>query len=239
MPKASIIKKSQFVKDGYTWNDNNSNSIDLFVACGNSMVNSHNSDTDSKGEEGEKGKKKERNRAQDVQKESRNNISDSEKSGELTKVKRARHKEDVQPGVLEGGSTDGKGKSVKGSAEETDGIGRKARQGKKADSGTGNKTRKGKQKAEGVSGREGREGLVKTEVNWKKFKLVEFEESNTVMSQKPIQYGPFDTGNELEVYIILDGLRYKVSKWSIRDGYYIQGLDSRFLISKLHTKKAN
>ena len=37
--------------------------------------------------------------------------------------------------------------------------------------------------------------------------------------------------------VIIDGKRYKVSSWSIRDGKYIQGLDSMFLVSKYNVNK--
>ena len=38
--------------------------------------------------------------------------------------------------------------------------------------------------------------------------------------------------NDFLVEVIINGYRYKVSPWSIKDGQYIQGLDSNFLVSK-------
>lgn len=57
------------------------------------------------------------------------------------------------------------------------------------------------------------------------------------MITKKIVGKPRDTEDPFTVEIVIDGLRYKVSRNSVRDGTYIQGLDSRFVVSKLIQKK--
>lgn len=57
------------------------------------------------------------------------------------------------------------------------------------------------------------------------------------MITKKITGKPRDTEDPFTVEIVIDGLRYKVSRNSVRDGTYIQGLDSRFIVSRLVQKK--
>ena len=72
---------------------------------------------------------------------------------------------------------------------------------------------------------------------YKDFKLVEFDDSSILLPPKTIQYGPFDTESELDVYIVIDDIRYRVSKCSIRNNVYVQGLDSRFLVKHYKVNK--
>ena len=74
-------------------------------------------------------------------------------------------------------------------------------------------------------------------VDYKDFKLVEFDDSSILLPPKIIQYGPFDTESELDVYIVIDDIRYRVSKCSIRNNVYVQGLDSRFLVTHYKLNK--
>jgi hypothetical protein len=48
---------------------------------------------------------------------------------------------------------------------------------------------------------------------------------------------PVETEDFSLVQIDIDGKTYEVSSWSIRDGDYIQGLDSNFLVHGFINKK--
>ena len=77
---------------------------------------------------------------------------------------------------------------------------------------------------------------IEQDVDYDKYPLAEFERSSKVVSRK-ISGKPRNTDDPFVVEIVIDGLRYRVSKCSIKGDTYIQGLDSRFIISKLVTKK--
>lgn len=74
------------------------------------------------------------------------------------------------------------------------------------------------------------------DVEYDKYPLSEFEPSSKVITKK-ITGKPRETEDKFTVEIVIDSLRYKVSRNSVRDGTYIQGLDSRFIVSKLITKR--
>lgn len=102
------------------------------------------------------------------------------------------------------------------------------------------RTRRSKQK---VQETEGGSGTGKehnqdreTSIDYETYPLMEFDPSSKVIT-RGITGRPRQTEDPFVVEVIIDGLRYKVSKTSIRDGKYIQGLDSRFIVSKLSTKK--
>jgi hypothetical protein len=50
------------------------------------------------------------------------------------------------------------------------------------------------------------------------------------MGSTRIQLGPVESTNPLLVEIVIDDKRYRVSSWSVKDGTYIQGLDSHYIV---------
>ena len=87
-------------------------------------------------------------------------------------------------------------------------------------------------------------GIEKERTKSEKIKIAEypissFPESSAVMGPKTIEAGPVKISDEFEVWIIIDGKRYKVSEWSVKDGVYHQGLDSHYLVHNLHSSKSN
>lgn len=63
-----------------------------------------------------------------------------------------------------------------------------------------------------------------------KYKLTEFPPAEKVMGSTRIQLGPVESTNNLLVEIVIDDKRYRVSSWSVKDGTYIQGLDSHYIV---------
>lgn len=101
-------------------------------------------------------------------------------------------------------------------------------------------TRRAKQKVQegeggAGSGKDDRKDR-EVDVEYDKYPISEFEPSSKVITKK-ITGKPRETEDKFTVEIVIDGLRYKVSRNSVRDGNYIQGLDSMFIVSKLITKK--
>ena len=106
-----------------------------------------------------------------------------------------------------------------------------------------NATAKGK-------GTEHKSGRVKREVQKGKGGGGVYERCNssteTIIDTSKLKYKDFDDSNKIQngfisgsprqikdtnlVEAIIDGYKRKVSSWSIRDGQYIQGLDSNFLV---------
>lgn len=64
------------------------------------------------------------------------------------------------------------------------------------------------------------------------FNLSEFPVSNKILSPRQIEAGPSEPDNDYNVEIVIDGNRYKVSKWSVNGNVYTQGLDSNYLTHK-------
>ena len=243
MPKASTIQKSKFISDEYIWNPNDSRSVDLFAACGSVPVDDNsNSFSWSEQKARQKSKKEKRHGAQSIHEKSRCDNESSEKDRNVSSDKRARRKKDVQSSIHEDNPIDGKGISDKGTSKENIRGRRKVLEGKKVNDCSGDEIGESKQTTQRVSGkrskREGRTDVtLKPVVDYKDFKLVEFDDSSILLPPKTIQYGPFDTESELDVYIVIDDIRYRVSKCSIRNNVYVQGLDSRFLVTHYKLNK--
>lgn len=115
----------------------------------------------------------------------------------------------------------GSGRRSKGSDGKTDGSKRKVQ---KSEGGTS------------VSKRKDSSGET-LEKRMSSFKLKEFDVTDRIQNHN-IVLGPRETDRWDVVEIVIGDYRYKVSPWSIRDGQYIQGLDSRFLVSKYRIRKA-
>ena len=243
MPKASTIQKSKFISDEYIWNSNDSGSVDLFAACDSvSVDDNRNSSSWNKQKAGQESKKEKRHGAQSIHEKSGYDNESSEKDRNVSSDKRTRRKKNVQSDVLEDSSINGKGISDKGTPKKNIRGGRKVLERKEVNDCSGDEIRESKQATKRVSGkrskREGRTGVtLKTIVDYKDFKLVEFDDSSVLLPPKAIQYGPFDTESEFDVYIVIDDIRYRVSKCSIRNDVYVQGLDSRFLVNHYKVKK--
>lgn len=87
-------------------------------------------------------------------------------------------------------------------------------------------------------------GIEKERTKSEKIKLADypissFPESNSIMGPKTIHGGPVKISDEFEVWIIIDGKRYKVSEWSVKGGVYYQGFDSHYLVNNFHPSKSN
>ena len=74
----------------------------------------------------------------------------------------------------------------------------------------------------------------KIRIDPKSLPMCSFEASSSMMSPKHVDFGPIDNGTFDTCEIVIDRKRYKVSKWSVVDGMYVQGLDSVFLVKCYH-----
>jgi len=133
----------------------------------------------------------------------------------------------------ESDSTDVKGQND----SKTDGgskpSGSKSGKVKANDSGSVIKTRRNKrkvQKDEGGTGVHENDNSNSKVVDYNKYPVCEFEITDRIQNYS-IQAKP-RVINDFLVEVIINGYRYKVSPWSIKDGQYVQGLDSNFLVSK-------
>ena len=72
-------------------------------------------------------------------------------------------------------------------------------------------------------------------VDYNKYPVGEFEITDRIQNYS-IQAKP-RVINDFLAEVIINGYRYKVSPWSIKDGQYVQGLDSNFLVSKYNIGK--
>lgn len=128
--------------------------------------------------------------------------------------------------------------NVKGqSDQEADGgsndSGTKQQRITKTDNGSDNKTRRNKrkvQKDEGGTGVHENDNSNSKVVDYNKYPVGEFKITDRIQNYS-IQAKP-RVINDFLVEVIINGYRYKVSPWSIKDGQYVQGLDSNFLVSK-------
>ena len=140
-----------------------------------------------------------------------------------------------------GDSVDNKGtdstisdKGTGNSEEKLQGSGRTVKR-------TNDKVKRGKRKvqeAEGgdsVSKRKSSSGETLAK-QMSAYKLREFDVTDKVNNYS-IDLGPKETDRWDLVEVVIDGFRYRVSPWSIRDKQYIQGLDSHFLVSKYKVGK--
>lgn len=67
------------------------------------------------------------------------------------------------------------------------------------------------------------------------YPLYEFPEGKCVSPPKQIDIGPVKK-DDFVSYIVIEGKRYEVSSWSVKHGVYIQGLDSKYIVSNLTDK---
>ena len=86
------------------------------------------------------------------------------------------------------------------------------------------------QKDEGGTGVQENDNSISKVVDYNKYPVGEFEITDMIQNYS-IQAKP-RVINDFLVEVIINGYRYKVSPWSIKDGQYVQGLDSNFLVSK-------
>lgn len=86
------------------------------------------------------------------------------------------------------------------------------------------------QKSEGGAGVHENNNTNSKVIDYTKYPVGEFEITDRIQNYS-IQAKPRAINNLL-VEVIINGYRYKVSPWSIKDSQYIQGLDSNFLVSK-------
>lgn len=86
------------------------------------------------------------------------------------------------------------------------------------------------QKNEGGTGISKNNNSNSETLDFSKYPIGEFDVTDKIRNYS-IQGQPriIDDSN---YEVIIDGKRYKVSSWSIKEGQYIQGLDSNFLVSK-------
>ena len=104
---------------------------------------------------------------------------------------------------------------------------------KSNDSGSVTKIRRNQrkvQKDEGGTGVPENDNSNSKVVDYNKYPVGEFEITDRIQNYS-IQAKP-RVINDFLVEVIINGYRYKVSPWSIKDGQYVQGLDSNFLVSK-------
>lgn len=133
----------------------------------------------------------------------------------------------------ESDSTDVKGQNDSKTYGGSKPSGRKSGKVKANDSGSVIKTRRNKrkvQKDEGGTGVHENDNSNSKVVDYNKYPVGEFEITDRIQSYS-IQAKP-RVINDFLVEVIINGYRYKVSHWSIKDGQYVQGLDSNFLVSK-------
>ena len=134
--------------------------------------------------------------------------------------------------------------AVKGSSRsKTDGqrehVGNEQQNFDKANTRRVRRTRRTKSSISNDEGGNGvqKHGTTATEtVDISAYPLKEFE-TTSVIQNYAINGKPKKTDEFGTVEVLIDGVRRKVSEWAIKDGQYIQGLDSRFLVSKYKTGK--
>ena len=81
----------------------------------------------------------------------------------------------------------------------------------------------------------GEEGRLKL----KDYPIDEFLDSDRILNPRNVDFEMADTDDELSIWIVLDGKRHRVSKWSVVEGVYHQGLDSLFLVKHYKPCKSN
>lgn len=86
------------------------------------------------------------------------------------------------------------------------------------------------QKNEGGTGVQENDNSNSKVIDYNKYPVGEFEITDRIQNYS-IQAKP-RVINDFLVEVLINGYKYKVSPWSIKDGQYIQGLDSNFLVSK-------
>ena len=71
------------------------------------------------------------------------------------------------------------------------------------------------------------------------YPIGEFFETDRILSPRTIEFEKTSVDDEFSTWIVLGGKRYKVSKWSVVEGIYHQGLDSLFLVKHYKPCKSN
>ena len=239
MPKAVAIRKSKHInKNEPDRNNNVSESVDLFdvpfdVSVDDNSVN-HSGNQQAQGQEKSE---TERKGTRGFQTNVRCNDKGSQADRGENRVQRDEPEENDKPCADEARSVDGEKQRRKGTTG-TSGRGKgKVHAGKKTDDTVGNAVKAGERHPERNEGiQKGRSGTVQDEkLNPDAFKRGEFKDSNTVMTHKPVIHGPYSTEDPFSVDIVLDdGLLYRVSACSVKDGTYIQGFDSMYITRKFH-----
>lgn len=75
-----------------------------------------------------------------------------------------------------------------------------------------------------------RKTVTGTERRKSKKEISIFPKSNTILGSVKLNSKPVETDDFSIFQIELEGKTYEVSSWSVKDGDYIQGLDSHFLV---------
>ena len=138
----------------------------------------------------------------------------------------------------ESGSADVKGQSNTETDRGSKPFGNKPGKVKPVNNGSVNKAgRRNKevQKSEGGTGVHENNNSDPKVVDYSKYPVGEFKSTDRIQNYT-IKGAPRIIDDFLSE-IIIDGYRYTVSSWAIKDGQYIQGLDSKFLISKYKVSK--
>ena len=91
------------------------------------------------------------------------------------------------------------------------------------------------QKNEGGTGIDENDNSNSETLDVSKYPIGEFDVTDKIQNYS-IQGQPRII-DDFNCEILIDGKRYKVSSWSIKEGQYIQGLDSNFLVSKYNFGK--
>ena len=94
-----------------------------------------------------------------------------------------------------------------------------------------------RRKNESTSGEAHIEGEGKIKLT--DYPIGEFLEADRILSPRNIEFEKVIADDEFSAWIVLDGKRYKVSKWSVVEGIYHQGLDSLFLVKHYKPCKSN
>lgn len=247
MPKATLIRKPSINIYERIGNNNDSGSVDLLGVLGDRPVDGD--DICPSGDKPLQGQQKieeKREGTRRVQENDGGNTENPQENRTGNPGKRGGFKKDVYVRSDKDSASDGEKHRGAGTSETSECGKGKVRERKKTDNGTRSAAEKGKRDSKSAgrgAEKEGKEqkGADEERKRPQDFERKEFQDSSGVASQRPVIHGPYPTDELFCVDIVLDdGYLYRVSEGSVKDGKYIQGLDSRFLISRFHpyTKKA-
>lgn len=99
----------------------------------------------------------------------------------------------------------------------------------------GTKGKRRKDESTSSEARDGEEGRLKLT----DYPIGEFLDSERILNPRNVDFEKAVAEDDLSVWIILDEKRYKVSKWSVVERVYHQGLDSLFLVKHYKPCKSN
>lgn len=241
MPKAILIRKPNNTKDEHTGNRDESKIVDLldFSSCSPVDGDGVGSSRD-KPLQGQQTLEEKRKGACGVQKDVRGDTENPEENRNKHTGERGGAEKDVHVCAEQDSPADGKEHGRTGTAETPERGKRKVRERKKVVDGTRSAIEKGKRNLESKgrgAEKEGKEqeGVREEGKRPQDFERKEFPESDRIAPYRQVVHGPYPTDEMFCVDIVLnDGYLYRVSECSVKDGKYIQGLDSRFLISRFH-----